>query len=106
MAGRTQKRMEKEVVVELARPGAPKSLDTTVAENISEGGMRVVTDHMWRPGDEVLLISPTADLLTQARVVYCEQLEDKGFAVGLQLSTRVKGLATPDSAKPYWAKPH
>ena len=95
MAGRKQKRMQKEVVVELARPGAPKALDTTVAENMSEGGMRVVTDHMWRPGDEVLLISPTADLLTQARVVYCERLEDKGYAVGLELSSRIKDVAKP-----------
>jgi hypothetical protein len=79
--------------VQLARPGAPKPLDTTTAQNISEGGMRVVTDHVWRPGDVALLMSPTAGLLTEARVVYCERLENKGFAVGLQLSTRIKDLA-------------
>jgi hypothetical protein len=93
--------MQKEVVVELARPGAPKPLDTTVAENISEGGMRVVSKHVWRPGDVALLVSPTADLLTQARVVYCERLENKGFAVGLQLSTRIKEVAKADLAKPH-----
>lgn len=92
MAGRSQKRMQKEVVVELARPGAPKPLDTTIAQNVSDGGMRVVTEHVWRPGDVVLLSSPTDGFRTQARVVYCERLENMGFAVGLQLSTLIKDL--------------
>jgi hypothetical protein len=88
--GRTQKRIAKELVVELARPDASVPQETATAQNISERGMRVVTEHIWRPGDLVVLSSPRTGLRTQARVVYCQRLEITGFALGLKLSKSIE----------------
>jgi hypothetical protein len=93
--GRTQRRVEKELVVELAHPDAPEPQEMATAQNISERGMRVLTEHVWHPGDIVVLSSPRTRYRTQARVVYCQRLENMGFAVGLQLSTAIEGLARP-----------
>jgi hypothetical protein len=93
--GRTQRRIAREVQVELARPSVPESQETAAAENVSERGMRVVTGHIWRPGDLVVLSSPSTGFRTQARVVYCHRVENKGFAMGLELSTTLGELAKP-----------
>jgi hypothetical protein len=91
--GRTERRIAKEVQVELPRPNAPEPQETATAQNISERGMRVVTEHVWRPGDLVFLTSRSTGFRIQARVVYCQRLENMGFAVGLELSTAIQGLA-------------
>src|SRR6266852_7308429 len=53
--------------------------------NVSTRGMRVATEHVWLPGDPVLLSSPESGVRTQARVVYCQRMENKRFAIGLEL---------------------
>lgn len=94
--GRTQRRIKKAVVVKLVRPDAPDPQETATAQNISERGMRLVTEHVWRPGDLVVLSSPKSGFRTQARIVYCHQLENMRFAVGLELSTPIEVSAQPD----------
>ena len=94
--GRSDKRITKEGAVELARPDASQLRETTIAQNVSARGMRVATEHVWRPGDNVLLSSPQSGSRTQARVVYCQRMENNKFAVGLEL------LAPLGE----WAKPH
>jgi hypothetical protein len=94
--GRCDKRIPKEVVVELAPPDASQLKEAGVAQNVSARGMRVATEHLWRPGDSVLLSSPEFGFRTQARVVYCQRMENNKFAVGLEL------LAPLGE----WAKPH
>jgi PilZ domain-containing protein len=59
--------------------------ETAIAQNVSARGMRVVTEHVWRPGGRVLLSSPESGIRTQARVVYCQRMENNRFAVGLEL---------------------
>ena len=97
--GRTQRRVAKKLVVKLARPDAPELQETATAENISERGMRVVTEHIWRPGGSVLLSASRTGFRTQARVVYCQRLENVGFAIGLELveiSAPIEVWAEPD----------
>jgi len=72
--GRSDKRITKEVAVDIARP-----------QNVSARGMRVATEDVWLPGEPVLLSSPESGFRTQARVVYCKRMENKRFAVGLEL---------------------
>jgi hypothetical protein len=86
-SGRCDKRIRKEVVVELVRPDAPEPKEAAVVQNVSARGVRIATEQVWRPGDNVLLISPESGFRTQARVVYCQRLENNRFAVGLELST-------------------
>ncbi len=94
--GRSDRRIPKEVAVELARPDASQRKETAIAQNVSTRGMRVATEHVWCPGDPVLLSSPESGVRTQARVVYCQRMENNRFAVGLEL------LAPLGE----WTKPH
>jgi hypothetical protein len=83
--GRSDKRITKQAVVELALPDASQFKEAAIAQNMSARGMRVATEHAWHPGDRVLLSSPESGFRTQARVVYCQRLENNKFAVGLEL---------------------
>ena len=83
--GRSDRRIPKEVAVELARPDASQVKETAIAQNVSARGMRVATEHVWRPGDSVVLTSPGSSVRTWARVVYCQRIENNRFAVGLEL---------------------
>ena len=83
--GRSDRRITKEAVVELARPDASQLREMAIAQNVSARGMRVATEDVWLPGDAVLLSSPECGVRTQARVVYCQPVENNRFAVGLEL---------------------
>jgi PilZ domain len=83
--GRSTKRIQRELVVELAPPDASDLKEAAIAQNVSARGMRVATEHVWRPGDSVLLSSAESGFRTQARVVYCQRLENNKFAIGLEL---------------------
>jgi hypothetical protein len=94
--GRSDRRITKEAVVELARPYGSQLREMAIAQNVSDRGMRVATEDVWLPGDPVLLRSPESGVRTRARVVYCQRLENNRFAVGLEL------LAPLGE----WTKPH
>ncbi|PYU67463.1 MAG: hypothetical protein DMG49_18630 [Acidobacteria bacterium] len=83
--GRSGKRVAIEVLVEIARPDPTLPKETAISENISTGGMRISTDHVWLAGDLVLLSSTVTADATPARVVYCQRLENQKFSVGLEL---------------------
>jgi hypothetical protein len=84
--GRSEKRITKEVAVELARPDASQLKERAIAQNVSVRGMRLATEHVWAPGDSVLLLnSPESGFRTEARVVYCQRMGNNRFAVGLEL---------------------
>jgi PilZ domain len=81
--GRSEQRITKKIMVELARPDAPQLKETAITQNLSGRGMCVATERFWRPGDRVLLTESGRNI--QARVVYCHRLEKNSFAVGLEL---------------------
>jgi len=83
--GRSDRRVKKEAVLELARADDPRLKETAIAQNVSDRGLQVATERVWRPGDRVLLSSPESGLRTQARVVYCHRMKNNRFAVGLEL---------------------
>jgi PilZ domain len=86
LSGRCDKRVSKEAVMELVRPDGPEPKEVAIVQNVSARGVRVTTQQTWLPGDNVLLSSPESGFQTQARVVYCQRLENNRFAVGLELS--------------------
>ena len=86
--GRSDRRITKEVAMELARADASQLREMAIAQNVSARGMRVVTEDVWLPGEPVLLSSPKSGLRTRARVVYCKRMENNKFAVGLELLAR------------------
>jgi hypothetical protein len=82
---RSEKRITKEVAVELVRPDASQLKEGAMAQNVSARGMRVATEHIWRPEDRVFLTSSKCSFRAQARVVYCQRMGNNRFAVGLEL---------------------
>ena len=93
--GRMERRLPKELVVQLSRPDVPLLQEPATTQNVSAGGVRLVTQRIWRPGDLVVLSSPEKRLGTQARVVYCQRLGNKWFAVGLKLLAPVEDWRNP-----------
>ena len=92
-AGRFEKRVAKAVTVEI-RPvdeGMPK--ERTLTENVSPHGARVLMEREWRPGQQVVVISPKEGVRARGQIVYCELLAECKFAVGLELSVRVESWA-------------
>jgi hypothetical protein len=79
------------VPVELSRPGLSTPAETTVAENVSPRGARVVSKQRWKEGDRVFVKALKGDPLLRAQVVYCEILPSNTFALGLKLLTAAGG---------------
>jgi DNA-directed RNA polymerase subunit RPC12/RpoP len=85
MLGRKEKRSQQEVEVMLSTIGEhPMSGELASMENVSSYGVRVRTERPWKPDTSVLFKSAQRDW-TRARVIYCQFLNDKSFAVGLEL---------------------
>jgi len=82
-AGRSDKRIRQEAAVELARADDPRLKETAIVQNRSARGMRVLTSGPWRQGDRVLLADSGSR--ADARVVYCQRLENNRFALGLEI---------------------
>ena len=82
---RTEKRIARAMAAELSRPGSSQPAEETITDNVSPRGARVVTRQPWLPEEPALLKSLRSDLVSQARVVYCERLKSSAFAVGLDL---------------------
>jgi PilZ domain len=66
-----------------------------ITENVSPQGARVISNSICALGKLVRLDVPAEHLQLPARVVYCQRLEERKFAVGLQLDVRVE----------WWKKP-
>jgi hypothetical protein len=94
------------VQVELSRLHLSLPAETTVAENISPRGARVVSKQQWQKGDRVLVKALESDLRLRAQVIYCEILPSSTFAIGLKLLTAagrweigINGRATGDNKR-------
>src|ERR1700720_4888563 len=87
--GRTEKRIAKIVSVEICLNDKPGLKETTLTENVSSHGARVVMQREWRPGQQVTVISPKEEVRARGQIVYCQLLAENRFAVGLELSVRV-----------------
>jgi hypothetical protein len=97
--GRAERRIRLSVPLEVSTLQCPNDAETTVTENISCIGARVLS---WRPleHDERLMIRfLELNLRTQARVAYCERLRHGQFGVGLQF----QGLSLGKGVKEFLA---
>ncbi len=98
--GRSEKRTPIEVAVVLSRlnerPFTERRLnerpftERAFTENVSSRGLRALTMRMWQPGSRLLVSFAGECIPGHARVVYCQRLANKRFAVGLALSPRVR----------------
>lgn len=91
--GRSERRLARTVKVEVRPLAGPTLRETTLTENVSGRGARVLMRQRLRPRQEALLISLSDGAHAPAKVVYCQRLADNRFAVGLELSSRVEAWA-------------
>jgi hypothetical protein len=91
--GRYEPRTARAVTVELLRLDESQRKEEAITENLSPRGARVVTELMCVPGNHLLFTSPQEGVKSLARVIYCERLDNRRFAVGLQLAVRAEEWA-------------
>ena len=95
MVGRKERRSQQQSEVMLSTVEEHQMYGEVASmENISSDGARVRTERPWKP-DAPVLFKSQGDWI-RARVIYCHSLDDKSFAVGLEL--QASGQAT-DTAK-------
>src|SRR6267143_6780559 len=88
--GRSEKRIAREVPVDIYRQDEPVCKERAWTENVSPHGARAFVEQVWRPRQHVLLISPKEDLRLRGQIIYCQRLAKTRFAVGLLLSARAE----------------
>ena len=93
--GRSEKRITRTVSVEVCLQDEPRLNERMLTENVSAHGARVFMERNLRPGQLVLVSSPKEGVRSQARIVYCQRVSEKRFAVGLEFSGRVELWARP-----------
>ena len=86
---RIEARIPTKVGLELSGPDEPLIYETTLTENVSRHGARVVTKRRRSPNDSVLVKLPQESLPSRARITYCQPLKGDEFAMGLQFSLAV-----------------
>jgi hypothetical protein len=87
MVGRKEERSYQQLEVLLSCGRRPVFAELASTENATSYGMRVRTERPWRPGTPIFIKSSQGEWM-QARVVYCQVLHAKSFALGLEFETR------------------
>jgi len=82
--------MARTVSVEVCLQDEPRLNERMLTENVSAHGARVLMEQKLQPGQQVLVNSPKEGVCTQARIIYCQRVSERRFAVGLELSGRVE----------------
>src|SRR5205085_11968214 len=87
-SGRKERRSQRKVEVMLTTVGEHPLLGELASmENMNSYGVRVRTERPWKPDTHVLINSLQGELV-RARVIYCQSLDPKSFAVGLEFMPR------------------
>lgn len=100
VARRVEERTAIQLDVDLSSLDIREPAQEGVTQNVSPRGARVVTRKPWRPNDRLNVRSLRGNLLSRARVVYCQRLDDGSFAVGLELYVTLGDWTSPASRKP------
>jgi hypothetical protein len=93
--GRSERRIPKTVSVEVCLADDLTLTETTLTENVSAHGVRVLTQQSMRPKQQAMVISLNDGVCSRAKVVYCQRAAENRFAVGLELSASVESWASP-----------
>jgi hypothetical protein len=94
--GRSERRIARTVSVEVRLQDEPNHNERLLTENVSAHGARFFMERKLQPGQQVLVRSPKEGVRSQARIVYCQRVSERRFAVGVELSGRAE----------LWAKPY
>jgi hypothetical protein len=81
---RAEKRIAMEVPVLISGHRQAPGSESTFTENVSARGARVLTVRNWEPGEHLQFASRTGEFRSPARVAYCQLLQGRGFAIGVE----------------------
>lgn len=84
MFHRAEKRIAMEVPVLISGHRQVPGSESTFTENVSAHGARVLTVRHWEPGENLQFASRTGEFRSPGRVAYCQLLQGRGFAIGVQ----------------------
>ena len=85
LVGRKQPRIPRRLLAQVFSPLDPLHGESVSVENFSLRGARVATVRAWARNSQVVVKFTSAWLTAKsARVVYCQAVSDKEFAVGLE----------------------
>ena len=93
LEGRKRARDCKQLLVQIFSEEKPLVGDACPTQNVSSFGARVITKRSWLPNSRVILKSLEGDSWARARVVYCQPVNHKTFAVGLEFFVRAGEFA-------------
>ena len=82
---RREPRMPMEIGVQITGHAAMPGTETTFTENVSQRGVRVLSDRRWKPNDRLTITTPAGSFHSIARVAYCHSVSEARFAIGLEL---------------------
>jgi len=85
---RREQRNPERLQVLISLMAEPLLTETASTDNVSSHGMRVRTERAWKRDAYLIVQSSEYQLWARARVIYCQALPDKTFAIGLQLLAR------------------
>ena len=88
MDGRKEKRTPRTLRILLSSGLQPIVAEYASIENISSYGVRIRTERPWRPDSRVLIRSSQGESWASARVVYCQTVKSRMFALGLEFLSR------------------
>jgi PilZ domain len=86
---RIQKRTPATVALQISSAKQPLITELVFTENLSLHGVRVITGRAWKPGERVIVKSYHVTIQSPARVIYCLQLAEARYAVGLEFYSAV-----------------
>jgi len=88
MDGRKEKRTPHTLRVLLSSGLQPVVAEYASIENVSSYGVRLRTDRPWKLDARVLIRSSQGQSWASARVVYCQTVKSRMFALGLEFLSR------------------
>lgn len=81
---RRETRVPMEVGVQISGHDTLPGSETTFTENVSARGARVFSNRRWKPNDQLTISTLTGSFRAAARVAYCQNIPENGFAVGVE----------------------
>jgi hypothetical protein len=91
--GRRRARNSERLLVQIFSEEKPLVSEACPTQNLSSFGARLVTERPWPPNSRVVVKALIGDLWGRARVAYCQPLNDRTFAVGLEFFVLTGELA-------------
>ena len=84
MVERAQDRMDMKVTAMLVGRHDKLGVERAITENVSPGGVRVISQSEWMIDDTILVALPAGHYTSVARIAYCDALGQGRFGTGLE----------------------